>query len=265
MQTVGLEPELEGDSPPTRELAGSGKFPRAGLHALQSLAQVSPLSCHKGKFSAGPGLTAGTLRVTPNDLGIVHEDTGYASLRQRPREFVGASAKGIALSSRAPLQLARAWNFYFSFQSLPSQPSMPPTGNGSTPPTGAGLASSISTREQLLIDAETKGVAFHLAIGYGPRGNLILVVRAPLGITLVRGLEVTFGAQPVQRAPFNICLSDGCQAVLILSKPLQEEILKAERTLITAYAPNGTPYQAVASLKGPGTAIDTLNKRRGPS
>src|SRR5262245_3509022 len=136
---------------------------------------------------------------------------------------------------------------------------MPPTGNGSTPPTGAGLASSISTREQLLIDAETKRVAFHLAIGYGPRGNLILVVRAPLGITLVRGLEVTFGAQPVQRAPFNICLSDGCQAVLILSKPLQEEIL------ITAYAPNGTPYQAVASLKGPGTAIDTLNKRRGPS
>src|SRR5262245_8171633 len=119
MQTVGLEPELEGDSPPTRELAGASKFPRAGLHALQSLAQVSPLSCHKGKFSAGPGLTAGTLRVTPNDLGIVHEDTVYASLRQRPREFVGASAKGIALSSRAPLQLARAWNFYFSFQSLP--------------------------------------------------------------------------------------------------------------------------------------------------
>ena len=71
------------------------------------------------------------------------------------------------------------------------------------------------TLEQLLIDAETKGVAFHLAIGYGPRGNPILVVRAPLGIALVRGLEVTFGAQPVQRAPFNICLSNGCQAVLI--------------------------------------------------
>ena len=121
------------------------------------------------------------------------------------------------------------------------------------------------TLEQLLIDAETKRVAFHLAIGYGPRGNLILVVRAPLGIALVRGLEVTFGTQPVQRAPFNICLSNGCQAVLVLSKPLQEEILKAERALITAYAPNGTPYQAAASLKSLGTAIDTLNKRRGPS
>lgn len=74
--------------------------------------------------------------------------------------------------------------------------------------------------EQLLIDAETKRVAFHLAIGYGPRGNLILVVRAPLGIVLVRGIEVTFGAQPVQRAAFTTCLSNGCQAVLILSKPL---------------------------------------------
>src|SRR5262245_41087588 len=151
MQTVRLEPELEGDSPPTRELAGAGKFPRAGLHALQSLAQVSPLSCHKGKFSAGPGLTAGTLRVTPNVLGIVHEDTGYASLRQRPREFVGASAKGIALSSRAPLQWARAWNFYFSFQSLPSQPSMPPTGNGSTPPTDARLSRLLSNIAKLLL------------------------------------------------------------------------------------------------------------------
>jgi invasion protein IalB len=121
------------------------------------------------------------------------------------------------------------------------------------------------TLEQLLIDAETKRVAFHLAIGYGPRGNLILVVRAPLGIALVRGLEVTFGAQPVQRAPFNTCLSNGCQAVLILSKPLQEEILKAERALIAVYAPNGNPFQAVASLKDLGTAIETLNKRRGPS
>jgi invasion protein IalB len=72
------------------------------------------------------------------------------------------------------------------------------------------------------------------------------VVRAPLGIALVRGLEVTFGAQPVQRAPFNTCLSNGCQAVLILSKPLQEEILKAERALITVYAPNGNPFQAIA-------------------
>ena len=63
------------------------------------------------------------------------------------------------------------------------------------------MASSISTREQLLIDAETKRVAFHLAIAYGPRGNLILVVRAPLGIALVRGLEVAFGAQPVSARP----------------------------------------------------------------
>src|SRR5262245_5134991 len=54
VQTVGLEPELEGDGAPARKLAGAGKFPRAGLHALQSLAQVSLLLCHEGKFSAGP-------------------------------------------------------------------------------------------------------------------------------------------------------------------------------------------------------------------
>ena len=90
------------------------------------------------------------------------------------------------------------------------------------------------------------------------------MVRAPLGIALVRGLEVPFGAQPVQRAPFNTCLSNGCQAVLILSKPLQEEILKAERALITVYAPNGNPFQAVASLKDLGTAIESSTSTAAP-
>lgn len=80
MQTVRLEPELEGDGAPARELAGAGKFARAGLHTLQSLAQVSPLSCHEGKSSAGAGFTADTLRVTSNDPGIVQKDTGYASM-----------------------------------------------------------------------------------------------------------------------------------------------------------------------------------------
>ena len=88
MQTVRLEPELEGDGAPARELAGAGKFARAGLHTLQSLAQVSPLSCHEGKSSAGPGLTAGTLRVTPNDPGIDHKDTSYASMGRPPRASV---------------------------------------------------------------------------------------------------------------------------------------------------------------------------------
>ena len=121
------------------------------------------------------------------------------------------------------------------------------------------------TLEQLLIDAETKKVAFHLIIGYGPRGNFIFVVRAPLGIALVRGLEVTFGGQPVQRVPFTTCRVNGCQAVLILSKPLQDEIVKAERALIVVYALSGNTFQATASLKGLGAAIDTLNKRRGPA
>ena len=98
MQTIRLEPELEGDGAPARELAGAGKFARAGLHTLQSLAQVSPLSCHEGKSSAGPGLTAGTLRVTPNEPGIVHKDTGYASMGRPPR-VRQAAGKGITFSA----------------------------------------------------------------------------------------------------------------------------------------------------------------------
>lgn len=121
------------------------------------------------------------------------------------------------------------------------------------------------TLEQLLVDAGTKKVAFHLAIGYGPRGNLILILRAPLGIALVRGLEVTFGGQAVQRVPFSTCKPNGCQAVLILSPALQQEMRKAERALITVYGPAGKPFQATASLKSFGEAVDALNKRGGPS
>ena len=46
--------------------------------AVKSRSNLASL-CHEGKSSAGPGLTAGTLKVTPNDPGIVHKDTGYAS------------------------------------------------------------------------------------------------------------------------------------------------------------------------------------------
>ena len=120
------------------------------------------------------------------------------------------------------------------------------------------------TLEQLLVDAATKKVAFHLATGYGPRGNLILILRAPLGIALVRGLEVTFGGQAVQRAPFSTCKPNGCQAVLILSPALQQEMRKAERSLITVYGPDGEPFLATASLKSFGEAVDALNKRQAP-
>lgn len=118
--------------------------------------------------------------------------------------------------------------------------------------------------EQILADQDGQRVVFYLAVG-GPRGNLIFAVRAPLGLTLAKGLEVSFGGQAVQRAPFVTCHARGCEAVLILWPALQAEMRQAERATVTIYRWNGGPFRAASSLKGFGDALDALNKRRGPS
>ena len=106
---------------------------------------------------------------------------------------------------------------------------------------------------------------FNLTVGYGPRGNLVLVVRAPLGIALAKGLELSLGGQTLQRAAFSTCRPNGCQAVLILANDLQQQMRKTEQALLTVYALNGKPFQAAASLKGFGDGLSALDKRRGPS
>ncbi len=69
------------------------------------------------------------------------------------------------------------------------------------------------TLVQQLTDANSKKTVFNLTVGYGPRGNLVLVVRAPLGIALAKGLELSLGGQTLQRAAFSTCRPNGCQAL----------------------------------------------------
>ena len=118
---------------------------------------------------------------------------------------------------------------------------------------------------QRLVEAKSKKTVFHLAVGYGPRGNLILVVRAPLGIALAKGLEFSLGDQTIHRAAFSTCRPDGCQAVLILPNELRQQMRKAEQAWLTAYGLSGKPFQTAASLKGFADGLSALDKRRGPS
>ena len=121
------------------------------------------------------------------------------------------------------------------------------------------------TLVQQLTDANSKKTVFNLTVGYGPRGNLVLVVRAPLGIALAKGLELSLGGQTLQRAAFSTCRPNGCQAVLILANDLQQQMRKAEQALLTVYALGGKPFQVTASLKGFGDGLSALDKRRSPS
>lgn len=118
---------------------------------------------------------------------------------------------------------------------------------------------------QQLVDSSSKKSVFSLTIVYGPRGNLILIVDAPLGVALDRGLEMTLGGQSVQREAFSHCLPAGCQTVLILTDALKEEMRKATEGFLTVYTLSGAPLRVAFSLKGLDEALSALDKRRSPS
>jgi invasion protein IalB len=118
---------------------------------------------------------------------------------------------------------------------------------------------------QKLIDKNSKKTVFSLTVRYGPRGNLVLGMRTPLGAALAKGVEVLVGGQPIQRAAFTTCKPGGCQALLILTNDLQQEMRKAAQAGVTVYALNGEAVQATFSLKGFSEGLGALDKRRGPS
>lgn len=118
---------------------------------------------------------------------------------------------------------------------------------------------------QRLVEASSKKTVFNLTIGYGPQGKLVLIVRAPLGVALAKGVEMSLDPQTVHRAAFNSCLPDGCQAVLVLSSDLQQQMRKTEQAQLTVYGLDGKAFRAASSLKGLGDGLGALDKRRGPS
>jgi invasion protein IalB len=118
---------------------------------------------------------------------------------------------------------------------------------------------------QRLVETTNKKTVFLLTLGYGPQGNIILTVHAPLGVDLAKGLEVSLGqGQAIHRAAFSACTPNGCQAELILSDDLQQEMRKNEQAVLTVYALDGKLLRAASSLKGLGDGLSALDKRKNP-
>jgi invasion protein IalB len=118
---------------------------------------------------------------------------------------------------------------------------------------------------QRLVETSSKKTVFGLTVGYGPQGDLILNLRAPLGVALAKGVEMSLEPQTIHRAAFSACFPDGCQATLVLTSDLQQQMRKFEKAELTVYGLNGKAFGAASSLKGFGEGLDALEKRKRPS
>jgi invasion protein IalB len=115
---------------------------------------------------------------------------------------------------------------------------------------------------QALVERQSKKLVFRVAVGYGPKGNLVLRIDSPTGVALQKGLEFSPGEVKVYRMPFQTCIPRGCSAVLVMEDDLKQDLQKAEKGTITVYALSGQAVRALAELKGFGDGLAALDKRR---
>jgi invasion protein IalB len=116
---------------------------------------------------------------------------------------------------------------------------------------------------QALVERESNKLVFRVAVGYGPKGNLVLRIDSPTGVALQKGLEFSPGEVKVYRMPFQTCIPRGCSAVLVMEDDLKQDLQKSEKGTITVYALSGQAVRALAELKGFGDGLAALDKRRG--
>jgi len=115
---------------------------------------------------------------------------------------------------------------------------------------------------QALVEAGTNRLVFRLKVGYGPRGNLLLLIGVPRGVSLPRGIEYSPDGKKAYRLAFQTC-EQGCQALLVIPEELKQAMLKGTEGKVTFYASNDRPVSAISSLKGFAAGFAALQKRRG--
>jgi invasion protein IalB len=115
---------------------------------------------------------------------------------------------------------------------------------------------------QALVERESQKLVFRLTVGYSPKGNLVLSIDSPTGVTLQKGLEFSPEAVKIYRLPFQTCVPQGCRAVLGVADDLKQDWQKSEKGTITVYTLNGQAAQAVAQLNGLADGLAALDKRR---
>jgi invasion protein IalB len=114
---------------------------------------------------------------------------------------------------------------------------------------------------QALVEADSNKLVFRLEVAYGPRGNLLLIVGVPRGVSLPRGIEYSADGKKAYRLVFQTC-EQGCRALLIIPEELKQAMLKGTEGKVSLYTRNDRPLRATSSLKGFAAGFAALEQRR---
>jgi invasion protein IalB len=112
-----------------------------------------------------------------------------------------------------------------------------------------------------VVEPKQKQVVFTWVLGYDNKGTLTAVFQTPVGVQLLRGLELKLGTAQARKVSFITCSSRVCEAVTPLNAVLLKEAMSAPTAVATAYAMNGRGVQFNINMKGFDKAIEALQQR----
>ena len=101
----------------------------------------------------------------------------------------------------------------------------------------------------------------HVAVGYPPKQETpIAIVTVPLGVALQAGVQVKVDDGKALPFPFNVCMSNGCQAGIKLESAMIEEWKKGQKLVVTFGNLKRQGLNVPVSLKGLTAALGALKK-----
>ncbi len=112
-----------------------------------------------------------------------------------------------------------------------------------------------------VIEQKQKRVVFTWVLGYDPKGTLTAVFQTPVGVQLLRGLELKLGTAQARKVSFITCTNRICEAVTPMNAVLLKEAMTAKSAVATAYAMNGRGVQFNINMKGFDKAVEALQQR----
>jgi len=110
-------------------------------------------------------------------------------------------------------------------------------------------------------EPKQKRVVFTWVLGYDNKGTLTAVFQTPVGVQLLRGLELKLGQAQVRRVSYITCSSRICEAVTPMNAVLLKEAMASKTATATAYAMNGRGVQFSINMKGFDKTIEALQQR----
>jgi len=110
-------------------------------------------------------------------------------------------------------------------------------------------------------EPKQKRVVFAWVLGYDNKGTLTAEFQTPVGVQLLRGVELKLGQAQVRKVSFITCTGRACAAVTPMSAVLLKEAMVAKTATATVYTMNGRGVQFNISMKGFDKAIEALQQR----